>query len=237
MITLKLHHTKDESLLVRTFYFSPAQPVSYQAGQFAEFNLPHSNPDSKGISREFTLSSSPSENLLAITVKNSGTPSTFKEALWQLQPGEQLGINEPLGDFVLPLDDSIPLVWIAGGIGITPFRSHAVWLDDNQESRPITLIHYNHAEPIFFDLIQRHIGAANAHVVTEPSWQQQHNNPANIASAATAAALAKISPQTAQQAFFYIAGPDSMVQAVAQSLQGYHIARERIITDAFLGYK
>src|SRR4051812_20265352 len=98
---------------IRTYYFKAGQPVHYTAGQYIDLRVPHDNPDDRGESRQFTLSSSPTEQLLAITTKlAAGRSSTFKQALWALQPGAVLQMSEPIGDFVLPKDPSIPLIFI-----------------------------------------------------------------------------------------------------------------------------
>jgi len=87
----------------RTFYFRPEQPLSYTAGQFTELTIPHKRPDERGLKRWFTLSSSPTSELLSITTKfNNDKSSSFKKALFGLKPGAELTMAEPMGDFVLP---------------------------------------------------------------------------------------------------------------------------------------
>ncbi len=59
-----LDHTEDVALNIKTFWWKPERPVRYTAGQFIELMLPHENSDKRGSKRWFTLSSSPSEDLL-----------------------------------------------------------------------------------------------------------------------------------------------------------------------------
>jgi ferredoxin-NADP reductase len=83
--------------------------------------LPHDKPDGKGTKRWFTISSAPYEKIIQITTRV--TESSFKQALSHLDIGEDLLLlDTPHGSFVW-LDDDRPLVFVAGGIGITPFRS------------------------------------------------------------------------------------------------------------------
>src|SRR5258708_897456 len=121
---IKLESIKPVGQNVKTFWFQPPKGFTYTAGQFIELYIPHDNPDERGIKHWFTLSSSPTEPLISITTKYAGKKSsTFKQHLFVLKPGAELYAVEPMGDFVLPQDKSIPLIFVAGGIGVTPFRS------------------------------------------------------------------------------------------------------------------
>ncbi len=102
-----------------TFYFEPETPLAYQAGQYLNYTPPHPNPDNRGVTRSFTLSSFPEEPLLSLTTRLSTPRST---ALAGLEPDAVLEANGPFGSFVCRQTD-LPLAFIAGGIGVTPFRS------------------------------------------------------------------------------------------------------------------
>src|SRR5882724_8480449 len=124
-----LDHVEDIAEHIKTFWFTPEQPTRYVAGQYTELYLPHDNPDNRGEKHWFTLSSSPTNSLVSITSKFSpNNGSTFKRTLLQLPLGTQVTMAAPMGDFVLPKDKSIPLVFVAGGIGVTPMHSIVSWL-------------------------------------------------------------------------------------------------------------
>jgi len=138
---ITLDHTEKENYNVQTFWFRPEKKLEYTAGQFIEMFLPHDNPDERGIKHWFTLSSSPTDELISITTKNFGEKaSSFKKTLFGLRPGAVIKIVEPMGDFVLPKDVSIPLVFVAGGIGLTPYHSMIKWLLDTGEKSQIQII-------------------------------------------------------------------------------------------------
>ena len=123
-----------------------------------EWTLEHDRPDSRGKRRYFTLASSPTEPSLRIGVKFAERGSTFKQALtahaWQ---GEPIVAAQVAGDFTLPPDPRPKLAFIAGGIGITPFRSMVKYLTDRHEKRDIVLLYANRrAEEILY----RHVFAA-----------------------------------------------------------------------------
>jgi glycine betaine catabolism B len=214
-----------ESETVITFYFRPERPLDAIAGQFVELTIPHHGPDKLGIRRQFTLSSSPTEKYTAITVNFAKRTSSFKHALHALQPGDMVHMSDPLGDFVLPLDSSVPLVWIAGGIGITPFRSMASWLTDQNESREILLFHSirNRDESIFGDVIKS--AGIKEHDLVETASQARLT-----ANEILAAVSDPVTP------LFYISGPEAMVETLSHGLRQHNIPREHIIVDVFLGY-
>jgi len=106
---------------VWTFRFKADEPFTWTAGQYISVELPHNNPDGKGTKRWFTISSAPYEQYVQITTRV--TDSTFKQALVALKPGGELTLlDQPHGNFVW-LDKGRPLVFVATGLGITPFQS------------------------------------------------------------------------------------------------------------------
>jgi ferredoxin-NADP reductase len=143
---------------ITTFWFKPEGRFRYEAGEFTEMYIPHI-ADERGEKRWFTLSSSPTEPLLGVTTSFSeALSSSFKQALQRLQPGDNVQLAEPMGDFVLPKDEDIPLVFIAGGLGITPVRSIIQSLIDTGQKRSAQLLHI--AKPakvrLFEDIFARY---------------------------------------------------------------------------------
>ena len=95
-------HYDDESDDIRTFWFEPERELRYTAGQFTELTLEHPAPDERGKKRWFTLSSTPSAKLVSITTRHArDRSSSFKKALWNLQPGHEGDLADAKGDFVL----------------------------------------------------------------------------------------------------------------------------------------
>jgi glycine betaine catabolism B len=219
--------TRNETASIRSFLFRTAQPLDHTAGQFIEMTLPHDQPDERGDWRQFTISSSPGESHLAITVNFANARSSFKRALSNLQVGDQVSVSQPLGDFVLPLQDTIPLIWVAGGIGITPFRSISQALVDYPEKREILLFHSVRSpqEAIFEDIFQA-AGIKRQLIIT---GQQSQNR--------LEAASLILEIQKQPDALIYISGPELMVASLTAGLTQLGVDRQCIITDAFLGYR
>ncbi|WBU36780.1 FAD-dependent oxidoreductase [Homoserinibacter sp. YIM 151385] len=101
----------------------PERAVPVRAGQYLELTVPHRRPDSRGTRRTFSVASAPEEDgtlRLGLRVPPERS-SSFKRALLELEPGSRLTATGVSGDFLLPRDPGIPLLLVAGGIGVTPF--------------------------------------------------------------------------------------------------------------------
>jgi ferredoxin-NADP reductase len=226
-------HHRDEADNIRTFYFRPEKPVRYTAGQYTHLALPHPNPDKRGAKRWFTLSSSPTDELLSITTKYAGDKDTssFKRALFRVEPGTEVHMASPMGDFVLPKLIQTPLVFVAGGIGVTPFHSMLEWLAATGEQRPIKLLYGVRSEDeiVFKDTFGR-AGIEPTIVVSDPSpaWGGERGR----ITADLILGLEKPSDET----LIYISGPEPMVKAMAKELQEKGIPKARLVTDEFPNY-
>ena len=224
-------HTRDEAANIRTFFFKPEKPVRYTAGQYTELTLLH-KADNRGQKRWFTLSSGPEQEFLTITTKHADRDgSTFKKALWSLKPGAEVHMAEPMGDFVLPKLIQTPLVFVAGGIGLTPFHSMAEWLATTGEIRPIKFIYGVRTEDeiIFQDTFQQ-TGIEPTVVVSDPSpaWGGERGR----LSADLILGLEKPSDDT----LIYISGPEPMVEALEKDLKKAGIRKDRLVGDFFPNY-
>jgi ferredoxin-NADP reductase len=208
---------------IKTFNFQTAQPVQYQAGQFIQMVLPHDNPDDRGIKRWFTLSSSPTEKQLSITTKfASDKSSSFKSALLALKPGETVELVEPEGDFILPEDKSLRLVFIAGGMGITPYHSMVKYLSDSGQKRDITLLYgvQSEAEACFLDVF------ATYGVDVQLSVNKRFT---------TDDLMAAIGDPVGT--LVYLSGPEPMVEALDASLKQAGLPAKQLKSDYFPGYE
>lgn len=225
-------HSHEEADNIRTFFFKPERPIHYTAGQFTELSLPHPNADNRRERREFTISSSPKDDLVSITTKFTGkTGSSYKKALFALKPGAEVTLAEAMGDFVLPKLIQTPLIFVAGGIGITPFHSMLSWLAQTDEERPIKLLYGvgNEDEIIFQDTFEK-AGVHATIVVSNPSdaWGGERGR----ITADLILGLEKPSDDT----LIYISGPESMVEKLETDLRAAGTNKSQLVLDFFPNY-
>jgi len=227
-----LDHTHDEAANIRTFFFKPERPVQYTAGQYAEWTLKHPNPDKRGLKRWFTISSSPNDEFVTLTTKYAGDKgSSFKRALFKMQPGDEILMSDPMGDFVLPKLIQTPLVFVAGGIGITPFHSILTWLAQTGEERPIKLLYgvRNEDEIVFMDTFEK-AGVSPTIIVSEPSdsWGGERG----IITAELIMGLGK----PTEDGLVYVSGPEPMVEALEKALPKAGLKKSQFVGDFFPNY-
>lgn len=227
-------HSHHETAAITQFWFRPERPLHYTAGQYTELTLRLDNPDDHGSKRWFTLSSAPGGELVSITTKllDGGRQSSFKQTLFNLTAGTEVDLAEAMGDFVLPKDRSIPLVFVAGGIGITPFHAIAEWLKQTGQRRDIQLIYSAKTEnDLIFVADLESVGVKPTIILSDPSdsWagQRGHLDIERILQPI------KLIPNS----LLYLSGSEPMVESLGNQLTSNGIAASRIVRDAFLGYK
>jgi ferredoxin-NADP reductase len=178
------------------------------------------------------LSSSPTEPLLSITTRmNPHDSSSFKRALHALQPGQELHLADPMGDFVLPKLASIPLVFVTAGLGVTPVRSMVQSLHDTHEQRNIRMLYATRYEDeaAFLPLLESY-DLQLTRLVKQPSpgWQCESGS----------VTLGRILDMTKDldEPYIYLSGPEPMVESLYKALIAEGVPNERLVTDYFPGY-
>lgn len=219
------------------FIFVPTRKFAFAPGQYMEWTLGHREPDNRGNRRYFTLASSPTEDTLRLGVKFYEHSSSFKSALLAMDQHSEIVAAQVAGDFVLPDDPQQKCVLIAGGIGITPFRSMITYLLDTHQRRPIVVFYANRtASDIvykdIFDRAQRELGIRTIYTVSDKrtlptAWEAQ---------------VGYLSPQLIKDqvpdyldCVFYISGPPAMVESFKAALRQIHVKSSQIKTDFFAG--
>jgi ferredoxin-NADP reductase/Na+-translocating ferredoxin:NAD+ oxidoreductase RnfD subunit len=207
------------------FWFSPATKFDFVPGQYIEWNLPHDKADDHGTRRWFTIASSPTENRVLLATKIGEKSTSFKTALKSLAQGTRLTSTDPDGEFTLPKDPDKKLVFIAGGIGITPFRSIAKFLIDTNQKRNIVLLYSakTAGEFAFKDIWTegQKNGLKPIYVATD---EKGYINPEMI----------KQEIPDWNDRIFYLSGPEPMVNAFEKMLSGMGV--KKIKRDFFPGY-
>lgn len=196
---------------------------SFLPGQYAEWTLAQQGNDSRGNRRMFSIASSPTEQELRIGIKAGINSSTYKKALLAAT-ASTMRVSKVTGDFVLPNNTTQPLLFIAGGIGITPFRSMLKYLVDKNQKRDIVLVYLERDAKNFRYADVLH--AAKSVGVTI------HYKTERL----TTADLQQLVSDIAGRHCF-IAGSNAMVTNYKQMLaRELNIPRRAISTDHFSGY-
>lgn len=222
---------------VYDFVFVPDRNVAFRAGQYLEWTVAGEKMDTRGNRRYFTIASAPSEAEVRLGVKFYEKPSTFKTKLLNMKEGEKVLAGGLAGDFTLPKDASRKLVFIAGGIGITPFRSMALEMLFQREKRDAVLFYANRkkedaAYKEIFDRAEE-FGLRTVYLLANETEAPENWN----------ARLGFLTPEIVKQEVpdyaqrtFYISGPHSMVVAFEKALKEIGVPADRIKADFFPGF-
>jgi ferredoxin-NADP reductase len=222
-VTLRL--AEKEHLLddVWAFRFTPSEPLEWVAGQCISVELPHENPDGEGTRRWFTISSAPYEKIVQITTRITRT--TFKQALSKMEVGGGLQLlGGPYGGLAWQNVD-MPIVFIAGGIGITPFRSILRQRAHDRLPLNVTLIYASRTPDLLFRDEIRDWSNVDDRFTVEYV----------IGSPLTFESLTKLVPGLTQS-LIYISGPQALLVALSSSLEAHGLPEERIKQDFFPAY-
>jgi ferredoxin-NADP reductase len=218
---------------VKEFTFRPVKGVRFEAGQYLELNLPHAKPDQKGTRRSFSIVGIPNGKELAVSVKIPQSPSSFKRALDELKPGAFLTATRISGDFVLPKNTRTPLLFIAGGIGITPFISHIRTLAEKGGGYNINLIYaVNNTEELAYidELLAAGVSiSVVSSTIHAKNPAIQYSDQPYITKGVLSALVPDLSTRKV-----YVSGPPLMVESVQKNLQDLGV--KHINKDFFNGY-
>ncbi len=211
---LKIIRTKEEANNCFSLILQKPKDFNFYPGQYVDVEL-------KNDTRAFTISSSPTERFLMITTKKG--VSNFKKALVKLKMGDDIKTSHPAGTFTL--DESTPAVFIAGGIGITPFRSMIKYVLDQKINTPITLIYSNSDDNYLFkqELDEWQKVYPRLEIVYTNTTKSGHLTTLNT-------------KNLTSNTIYYLAGSHSMVNEFEKILLDLGIDQINIHYDRFDGY-
>lgn len=220
------------------FIFTPVKKFAYQPGQYMEFTLPHSKPDIRGNRRYFTLASSPTEEDFRIGIKFYENGSSFKEALLDIHEDTPIVASQIAGDFIMPNDKTDKLAFIAGGIGITPFRSMVKYLTDTKDKRDVVLLYSSKTEKEvaykkIFDEAKDAFGLKTIYTISDAN---KVSGGADFRTGMISAQLIKKEIPDFMERTFYISGTHPMVEAMQSILRDLGVHHHKIKIDFFPGY-
>lgn len=222
---LKVKRLKKKSSNAFSVIFDKIDTRFYP-GQYIEFD-----------DKCFTIASSPSEDFLMITTRPG--ISDFKKKLENIKVGEILETSHPAGTFTI--DEVDPAVFLAGGIGITPFRSMIKWVVDRKLKTPITLIYSNSDENFIFkdelDSWQSELPNLTIHYInTGKDGRLDKEKLEQLVSSTYHLVPTSVARQRQASLIYYLAGPPAMVDNFEAILLNMGVDKTNIRTDRFDGY-
>ena len=235
-LTLICQNIKKIAKNTYEYSFNSSYKFVYKPGQYLEWALPHHYPDKRGTRRYFTIASSPTEKQIKLAVRMpERNGSSYKQALLNFSPGSVLYGSQLSGDFTLPAKvGKQTYIFIAGGIGITPFRSQLQYLRDSKQKINGHLFYCNKtvedvAYNSFLESAQNEVGVKITHVIERPpqDWDGEsgfitplmlHRHVTDITNS-----------------IVYISGPPRMVGAYERLLRSLNVPAKNIHTDYFPG--
>jgi ferredoxin-NADP reductase len=212
------------------------EEVEFRPGQYFFVTLPDvGHEDDKGLRRHISVVTSPTEKgVLGLATRMRD--SAFKRTLQELPIGAEVEVEQPKGDFTLPEEASRPLVFVAGGIGITVFRSMLRYIAEERLDYRIALIYSNRdrESTAFLDelrkLEQEIPGFGLIVTMTQdPDWPGENRR-------IDAQFFTDYLGDDLDQYRFLVAGPPGMTEGVQKALERAGAKEENVIAQRFSGY-
>ncbi len=208
----------------------------FRPGQYFWVELPpRGYEDERGLRRHISVVTSPTERGvlgLATRVRDSA----FKRTLEELEIGAAVDVEPPKGTFVLPDDTDRPYVFVAGGIGITVFRSMLRYIADTQLPYRVTLVYSNRdrTSAAFVDelddLQQRIAGLRVVLTMTDDDeWEGETRH-------IDADVLLDHLEADLRSYTYLVAGPPGMAEDVGDRIRAAGVPDEQVAVDKFSGY-
>jgi ferredoxin-NADP reductase len=217
------------------FVFDAGERFDFRAGQYFWVEvLDPPYTDDRGSRRHISVVLSPTEGgRLGLATRLRDT--AFKRSLAELEIGDEVDVEPPKGDFQLPEDTSRDYVFVAGGIGITVFRSMLRYIADEQLPYRVTLVYSNRdrESTAFLDELQEleeQVPSFRliATMTGDPEWQGENGRVDNEFLRKHLGDLGSFT--------YLLAGPPPMVEGVVDELKQAGVPEEQILPDRFSGY-
>lgn len=237
---LNLLSRKKEAQDTESFNWKSEKKLDYKPGQFFYFTFPKINgSDSRGPTRQFTLSSSPTEESIVTFTTRLRKGSGYKQFLKNLKKGDKASVEGPNGTFILDEAEPGPHVLLAGGIGITPFRSIIKYHIDKNIKKSFHLIYSNKTpeQIIFRNEFERwskkYKNIKLDITITRPEEIKQEWS--GLKGRIDDKLVSKLT-KGYQNPTYWLVGPPLMVDTLEQTLGKLKISSSRIRTEKFTGY-
>ena len=220
------------------FRFEKPSSWTFKAGQYLDMTLlDPSETDSEGNVRSFSIASAPHEDTLMVATRMRDT--AFKRVLKTMPIGAAVKIEGPSGDLILQNDSARAAVFLAGGIGITPFRSIVHWAAKKKLSHRIVLFYSNRRPedaPFLAELQSLERDNPKYKLIASMTEMEKSHQPWHGETGLIDQGMLGRHLKDAASPIYYIAGPPDMVKGLHEMLSKAGIKDDDIRAEEFAGY-
>lgn len=220
------------------FIFKKPSDWTFKAGQFVDITLLNpAKTDAEGNTRGFSIASAPQEDFLMVTTRLRDT--AFKQSLKEVPLGTEVKIEGPFGNLTLHNNTARPCVMLAGGIGITPFRSILVRAAKEKLAHHIYLFYSNRRpeDSAFLDELQAlEKENPNFHLIATMTEMDKSQQPWKGERGFVDQAMLSKHLKGVENAIYYVAGPATMVNSLHKVLNATGVDDDDIRAEEFTGY-
>lgn len=235
--TVALKARREVADRTMAFHFEKPTGFTFKPGQAVDITLPDTGAGGDALLHTFSLVSAPFQDDLVVATRMRD--SAFKRALGALPLGARVTLDGAAGSLTLSSKSSRPAVFLAGGIGITPFMSMLQQAAHEQSPRRLVLLYSNRRpeDAAFLDeltqLAQRNPNFRLIATMTQMSASQQ---PWGGETGLIDDAKIKLASTGLAEPIHYLAGPPAMVEALRETLDDAGIDEDDIRSEEFFGY-
>lgn len=219
-----------------TYIIKLGKPKGYQfiPGQYLDIFLKANTGYFQSEYRTLSIASSLDEDYLILVFRY--TNSFFKKNILRLAVGTSMVITQAMGDFIVNLEGNF--CFLAGGVGIAPFRSMILNCLKNYPRKKIILFYSNKTskESAFLDELLRLEKKHNFKLIQVFTKEKVNGFNQNIESGYFSQKLIKKYINNLEDFLFYVAGPPLMVSETRHLLYQVGVVPQRIKTESFTGY-
>ncbi len=218
------------------FVFDKPVDFVFEAGQYVVLRL--SNlvaPDTRAGVRSFSISSAPCEDHVAFTMRQGD--SGFKQTMYALKAGDTIGATGPVGHFTLShASDDLPIVFLVGGIGVTPMRSILKQAEHDGNTRQFIALYSNRFEKdAAFHEELKTLNVPNLRYVSTLSQETMPCAGGDEERGYICEAMVRKYVTDITGVWFYLVGAPAFIEAMEKMLSDMGVAKERQVCDPFAG--
>lgn len=209
---------------VKTFIFEPQEKFWWKPGRHGMIYVKTLSGKIKG--KPFSVASAPEEGEIIISTKVTKDASEYKRGLDNLQPGDIITMNGPIGPFHLEEGTKRALL-IGGGVGITPIRAiiFSAILNNNSNTSMQILFIDGKKEFLYKDELDEAVQNNEFVKIKYLSERAELSDE-----------LANYLKEFGNDSYYFVSGSSQMVKELKSFLKSKGIARKNIKSDVFFGY-